>query len=313
MKKGLTAEAVEIVLDSITGSTMKQYECSLKQWWIFTQEKKYDIFNTDTNKVIEFLTQRFKDGAKYGTLNSDRAAIALIASRNISDDKLLSRFMRGTFKKRPTRPKYATTWNTDPVLHYIKALPPTEELKMRDLAEKTVTLLMLATAQRLQTMALINIDNIKTTKSSIEIKIPEIIKTSRPGACQPNLILPFFKDERSLCVAETLLEYIERTKELRGTQKSLFISMVKPYKPVGAQTLGHWIKSLLKKSGINTDEFTAYSTKHAAVSKASSKGVDIDTIRRTAGWSEKSKIFGKFYNRPIQDANETFASSVLRR
>lgn len=167
--------------------------------------------------MIEFLTQRFQDGAKYGMLNADRAA--LIASGNISDDRLLSRFMRGIFKKYPICPKYATTWNTDSVLHYIKTLPATEELKMRDLAEKTITLLMLATAQRLQTVALINIDNIKTTESSIEIKIPEAIKTSRPGACQPNLILPFFKEERSvgetLLVAETLLEYIERIKKTR--------------------------------------------------------------------------------------------------
>ncbi|EFN67049.1 hypothetical protein EAG_02774, partial [Camponotus floridanus] len=299
LKKGLTAEAAEIMLNSITESTMKQYKCSLKQWWKFTQEEKYDIFNTDANKLIEFLTQRFQNGAKYGTLNSDRAAVAIITSKNISEDRLVSRFMRGVFKKRPTRPKYATTWNTDSVLQYIEMLPDTDQLRMKDLAEKTATLLMLATAQRLQTLALINIDNIKMTKSGIEIKIPEIIKTSRPGACQPNLILPFFKEKRSLCVARTLLEYMDYTKDLRGMHKSLFITTVKPHKPVSTQTLGHWIKAFLKKSGVNTDEFTAYSTKHAAVSKASSKGVNIDTIRRTAGWSERSKIFGKFYNRPI--------------
>lgn len=78
---------------------MKQYECSLKQWWKFTQEGKYDMFNTDANRLIEFLTQRFQDGAKYGTLNSDRAAVAIITSKNISEDRLVSRFMRGVFKK----------------------------------------------------------------------------------------------------------------------------------------------------------------------------------------------------------------------
>lgn len=61
-------------------------------------------------------------------------------------------------------------------------------------------LLMLATAQRLQTLALINIDNIKTTESGIAIKIPEIIKTSRPGMCQPNLVLPFFLRKKEVYV-----------------------------------------------------------------------------------------------------------------
>lgn len=274
------------------------------------------MFSTNTNKLIKFLTQRFHDGAKYGTLNLDRAAIAFITSGITFEDKLVSRFMRAIFKKRPARPKYASTWNTDPVLHYIETLCEKNQLKIKDLSEKNSNITNVSHCTKITNvffLALINIDNIKTTVSGIEIKIPEIIKTSRPGACQPNLILPFFKDKNNLCVASTLLEYIEHTKELRGSHKNLFITTVKPHKPASTQTLRHWIKSLLKKSGINTNEFTAYSVKHAAVSKANSKNVDIDTIRRTAGWSEKSKIFGKFYNRPIQDTNETFARSVLER
>ena len=144
LKKGVIDEAAEIMLNSISNSTMKQYECSLKQWWFFTQEKKYDIFNTDTYKVIEFLTQHFHNGAKYGTLNSDRAAIIFITSGNFSEDKLISRFMRGIFKKSPTQLKYFTTWDTDPVLYYIESLPPPEQLSTKDLAEKTATLLMLS-------------------------------------------------------------------------------------------------------------------------------------------------------------------------
>jgi sulfur relay (sulfurtransferase) DsrC/TusE family protein len=99
---------------------MKQYECSLKHWWLFTKEKNYDLFNTDALKVIEFLMKCFQDGAKYGTLNSDRVAISLIISGKFSRDKVISRFMRGIFKKRPT--KYATTWNIDPILDYIESL-----------------------------------------------------------------------------------------------------------------------------------------------------------------------------------------------
>lgn len=170
---------------------------------------------------------------------------------------------------------------------------------------------MLTTAHRLQTMTLINVKNIKITKSKIEIKIPELIKTSKPGSFQPNLVLPFYREKTSLCVATALMEYINHTKDLRKDHPGLFISLIKPHRPVSAQTLAHWIKSLLQKAGINTEEFKAYSTKHAAVSKALSKGIDIDTIRRTAGWSDKSKTYARFYNSPIQDKNESFAISVL--
>lgn len=299
------------MLDSVTKSTLKQYESSFKAWWSFTKEKNYNIYITDDVKIIEFLTMRFSMGYKYGTLNSDRAAIALITQQDNSSEKLITRFMRGIFKKRPTKAKYTTTWNVDSVLQYVESIPDTENLNLKDLSQKTVTLMILATAQRLQTMTLITTDNIVISESAINIKVPELIKTSKPGGYQPDLTLPFFGEKQNMCVARSLIQYLKLTKELRGNCKTLFISTIKPHKAIGAQTLGHWVKSFLKKAGVDINQFSAYSVKHAAVSKANARGVDIDTIRRTAGWSKQSSVFAKFYNRPIQDPNDTFARSVL--
>lgn len=104
------------------------------------------------------------------------------------------------------------------------------------------------------------------------------------------------------------------TKDLRSKEnKKLLISTIKPYKDVSAQTIGHWIKSLLSKAGIDTKLFSAYSTRHAAVSAAFKNEVSIDIIRRTAGWSQNSQMFAKFYNRPILPANDMFAYSILRK
>ncbi|CAD6233251.1 GSCOCG00012273001-RA-CDS, partial [Cotesia congregata] len=64
---------------------------SLKQCWSFTKERNYDIHNTDEFKIIEFLTLRFNKGCKYGTLNSDKAAIALVTYENHSEEKLTKR------------------------------------------------------------------------------------------------------------------------------------------------------------------------------------------------------------------------------
>lgn len=85
---------------------------------------------------------------------------------------------------------------------------------------------------------------------------------------------------------------------------------IKLHKPASVQTIGHWINDLLKKAGVDTDIFTAYKAKHAAVSKAYSKGVNVDTIRRTAGWSKRSIVFASFYNRLIIESNETFTYSL---
>ncbi|KYM98959.1 hypothetical protein ALC62_10320 [Cyphomyrmex costatus] len=146
--------------------------------------------------------------------------------------------------------------------------------------------------------------------------------TVKPGSFQPDLYLPFFKLRPGLCVASCVLEYLEITKDLRDTNQGLdahdtnnnrlLISSIKPFGPVSPQTIGHWIKSLLAKAGIDTDQFSAYSTRHAAVSSAFKRGVDISTIRRTAGWSAQSQTFMKYYNRPIQTSNDHFANSILK-
>ena len=312
MRKGVSEDSVDVMVDSITNSTLKQYECNLRHWWDYTLSKGRDIYNTKTSDIIDFLNSRFQKGAKYGTLNTARATISLISAYDINNDGLISRFMKGVFKQKPTNPRYTTTWDITPVLNYIEKLYPLEQLKLKDITEKVATLLALTTGQRLQTLALINIENIAVSNSGISIKITERIKTTKPGGFQPELILPFYKNKPGLCVASTVLDYVKLTKDLRSLNtKNLFIATMKPHKAVSAQTIGHWIKALLSKAGIDTKQFTAYSTRHAAVSTAHKKGVDIDIIKRSAGWTPGSKTFLKFYNRPIQASNDQFVRAIL--
>lgn len=291
---------------------MKQYNSSLKEWWNFCQTKRYTVFEASANNVLEFLTDKFEAGASYGSLNTARAAISVILTRAVTNNDIISRFFRGLFRLRPTKPRYAITWDVDIVLDVLEKIP-LENLNLQDLSERTVTILALATAHRLQTLALININNITRRNTRIEIKIPDLIKTSKPGTLQPLLVLPFFNERPNLCAARTLLKYIEVTKTLRGDKEKLFIGIKKPHQEISSQTIARWIKGTLKKCGINTDQFTAYSTRHASTSAAFQRGVDINTIRKTAGWSEQSNVFANFYNRPITSNQEVFNRAILNK
>lgn len=53
---------------------------------------------------------------------------------------------------------------------------------------------------------------------------------------QPNLILPFYEDKK-ICPASALKEYLTKTKSLRGATKLLFISFRTPYKKISTQTI----------------------------------------------------------------------------
>ena len=59
---------------------------------------------------------------------------------------------------------------------------------------------------------------------------------------------------------------------------------------------------MLGLAGINTELFSAHSTRCASTSKATAS-VSTDVILATAGWTEES-TFRKFYNKPVAVTNQ---------
>lgn len=153
--------------------------------------------------------------------------------------------------------------------------------------------------------------DIVTTPEGIEIKIPATIKTSGPNKSQPSLYLPFFFNNPHVCAAKTLLCYLKRTDSLRtNDNRLLFITYKKPHHKASSQSLSRWIKIILHKSGLDTNVFTAHRTRHASTSAAARKEVSIDLIRKMAGWSKRSEVFARFYQRPL-DNKRVFSEAII--
>ncbi|XP_031780054.1 uncharacterized protein LOC100677975 [Nasonia vitripennis] len=309
-KKNLEETTIDIMTSSITESTTKQYNTSLQYWWNFCKDKEQDPYYAEEDIVINCLTKKFNEGAAYGTLNTLRSAISLINQHDNSNSSLINRFFKGVYKLRPTAPKYCSTWNVDDVLDMLETWSPLESLNLQNLTLKLVMLLALGSAFRVQSLALIKLNNIKKLPSGIEIRILDLIKTSKPGAAQPYAFFPFFTERTSLCIARTLLYYMQATKDIRGDTQELFISFKRPYKKICSQSISRWLKTVMREAGIS-EEFTAHSTRHASTSKAVNQGLDISIIKNAATWSEKSKVFSKFYNRPIKGNERNFAETVF--
>lgn len=294
---------------SVTESTLKQYNTGLKLWWSYCIEHNINVFSVTTEHLLKFLTKCFQKGNSYGTLNSHRSAISQIASCDLSNDFRIKRFFRGIYGLRPNLPKYEITWDPSIVLKFL-AKQINSQLNLRGLTQKTLVLLLLATGQRIQSIASIECQNITETADGINIKIPKRLKTSGRNKYQPNISLPFFNNNKQLCVAGAVKLYLEKTSNFRNAlTNNLFMTHKKPFRNASSQTLSRWVKNILDKSGIDSKIFTAYSTRHAATSAAARKGVSIDVIRQSAGWSEKSGTFAKFYLRPIHTNN--FSQAVL--
>nr|CAI5863574.1 unnamed protein product [Callosobruchus analis] len=163
---------------------------------------------------------------------------------------------------------------------------PFDKLSLKQLTFKMVILLALISGQRLQTLANIDINHIKETKDELQVFIVAKIKTSGRNRLQP--VLTPEKEHR------------------------LILTLKKPIHAASSQTISHWIKNVLRDCGIDTDMFSAYSSRHSSTSTALKGGANIETIRKAAGWTERSKVFSKFYNKPIVPNNSDFANSVLK-
>lgn len=173
---------------------------------------------------------------------------------------------------------------------------------MERLTLKTVTLVAISTAHRLQTISKIKLNNIVKLDDRLEIMILDVLKSSRVSLNQPKLIIPVFPANSELCVASTLNFYVQKTKPRREAKQTLFITHRRPFRAATTQTLSRWIKKTMEMGGIDTTLFSSYSTRHASSSAAFRSGVNIETLRANVGWSKDSDTFFKFYNRPISNS-----------
>lgn len=304
------------MISSLADSSLKQYNVVIKKWWQFCHQKKINnIFSTDISNILEFMVSQYHSGANYSTLNTCRAALALILGKCVSQDDRIIRFMKGVFRTKPSLPKYDHTWDPNTVLDHLSKFYPNESLSLDYLSKKLVALLALSTGQRVQTLSLMRLSGIKVSNTKIEIVISDLIKTSAPNRPTPKIILPFFPHKDEICPAKTLSSYINATqnyRELPLTDK-LILTTKRPFHNASAATISRWIKTVLTESGIDTCVFSAHSTRHASTSAAKRNGVSIDIIKRSAGWSGNSLTFAKFYNRPIlPDEDNVFAEAVYR-
>ena len=298
------------MIASISSSTLKQYNRPIKLWWNYCRNQKICPYTCNKTHVLEFLSSLLNKINTYSTLNCYRSALSLINFNGLGNDADIKRFCKGVSVMKPSRPKYNYTWDPITVIKYLASYYPNSELSLEKLTKKLVTLLALITAQRVQTLSLIKIKNIKFTDSFAQIFIDDRIKTTKINKLQPLLEIPIFREQENVCVYSTLKEYIQKTAQIRKNEEYLILTIKSEHKKATTQSISRWIKSTLEDSGIDTNIFSAHSTRHAATSAAKRAGLNIEVIRKAAGWCKNSEVFEKFYNRPTFQKG-IFANSIM--
>ena len=246
---------------------------------------------------MEFLASQFEQGKQYRTINSYRSAISTTHSPIdgvvVGKHPLVSRLMKGIHNQRPPQPRYAATWDVQVVLRHIRSWGQTVVLGRKRLSQKLTMLMALSNASRCSELCGLDIERMRFNETGVTFSLGRLTKTSKPGQSK-SLFYPVLASDKEVCPVFTLKEYLKRTEDRK--ESKLFLSYIRPYKPVLPCSLARWLKEILTEAGYS--DFKAHSSRGAAVSAAFVQGMSVTDIIKIADWSSDS-MFKKYYHRPI--------------
>ncbi len=259
---------------------------------------------------MNFLATLRENGLKKSTIATAKAAVLnlwLLTDGVKLESHVLALFMRGISQLEPVRTKARGIWDPSIVLQMFQNMPANWDLTLLQLTRKCAMLIALATAQRVQTLHALNVDNITITTTTVAFAIEKRLKQTHGDRETPLLYLPRIKGDKT-CVWSCILTYMLRTRKLRKTG-SLFIITKPPYTPATGTTISRWLREVLALAGINVALYKAHSTRAAASSKAS-KFVPLHKVLEAADWKGKT-VFEKHYCREVSGRGD-FASAVWK-
>ena len=303
--QGLSSQATELVMGSWRSKTNKSYNSLFGRWDRWCSERGSDPFSGPVTDVANFLASLFQEGYQYNSVNAYRSAISSVHKKvdglPVGQHPLVTRLLKGVFNLRPPTPRYSSTWDVQQVLNYLGALGKAETLSLKHLSLKTVFLLAVTRPSRSADLSQLDATKVRFENSGMSFTPTSLAKQSRQGKPITDFYFPSFSSNPSLCPVATVRQYIATTQPLRGTETKLFISYIKPHKPVTSSTIARWLRATLDQAGIDSTVFGAHSTRGASASAAARGGVTTEDILRAANWSSES-VFQKFYHKEVDRA-----------
>ena len=142
----LLKEAIDIIMNSLSLGTIKQYGPVIKQWVIFCSNSSIDPFTASVTDGIEFLTTLFySKEIGYSSVNTATSALSLVIEpRNgisFGSNPLVQRYMKGMFRLKPTLPRYTATYDASRVV-FFKTNGTFRRLTLKESSMKLAMLLM---------------------------------------------------------------------------------------------------------------------------------------------------------------------------
>ena len=303
-QQGFSPSVIDTMLKCRREKSVSLYDSYLNKWNDFCNDRKLDPIYASVQNVLDFLQFLFDDNSRgasaIGTARSALSSVVILPDGSkVGENVFVKQFIRGIKSLKPAKPRYLSTWDPQLVIDMFLTddWNSAKDLSLLALSAKTVMLILLATFQRGQIIVALNLDRMIMLEDEIrfEILASEVKQGSRNNF-KPEPIIFKKIDEARICIYEHVRVYLDRTSDVRGDVKQLFVISRKPFNAVSRDSVSHWVKSVMREAGIDVDVFAPGSTRSASASGAFLSGVPLEHIMKMAGWSQ-SATFMKWYKR----------------
>ena len=223
----ISEEAFDLLCSAWRRGTEKSYTTAWNHWSSWCTRREINSFTPTIGQVLEFLTEEFKTGKQYSTINSYRSALsatlAPIDGFLVGQHPLVCKLLQGVFNRRPPAPRYTSMWNVSTVVSHILKMPPV--LPLKELSKKLAMLLALSNASRSSDLHALDLRYRAFHEGGVTFKIPTLTKMRRSGPPKEVSFTAFDQDP-TLCPVATLKQYEDKTTFFRHTDNSqrLFLS-----------------------------------------------------------------------------------------
>ena len=217
--------------------TRKQYCTYITAWLKYCSDCNISQVNPKLQQVLDFLTLQSKR-VGYSAVATARGALSSfikVDGVKVGDHPLVSRFMTGLFNQNPALPRYSETWDPQIVLNHLKTFPAIDDMSLKQLTLKLVMLMALLSAQRVQTLQSLSLEEMSTLTWKVCLSHLFCFETNNCQKGQNRHLLPItfhsYPLDKTLCIVELLSAYVKRTAPLKKETKQLLICHAEPHGP----------------------------------------------------------------------------------
>ncbi|XP_067933007.1 uncharacterized protein [Watersipora subatra] len=183
--------------------------------------------------------------------------------------------------------------------------------------DEDAALLALSTGRRRSEIHALTRESINISEDTIQLGVNRgfMAKTQKASDPELKILVRANPGNPNLCPYLTLLEYLTVTNDLCDNNGNLFLSYIRPHKPITQDSVSRWICCAIRDSYKVLDmsslpETNAHEVRAIAASMFISDDNNVDDILATGLWSSKWSFLGH-YKRDIPWDLSQFKSLVV--